>query len=299
MFKKTFLIFFITISLPSFILAAGYQPLVSDIPLKSAANSQSLQEFLKVVYNWGVFVAVGLAVLFIIFGGIQYMTTDSVFKKDEGRKRVVAAVAGLLIVLSSWLILNQINPRIFENSLNLGTLDKSKLNTSAITVGGVVVGGGGNNTQTGGNNTQNNGGQINTSGEGGQIVPIPNGITVKDGAGRNISSLISNKLVTLDNSLDGDGISWRVTEGYPPTRTHLSPCHANGTCVDTNFTNSRQATAANITNFINSANSAGLKAVYEVSSESEKQALISQGVPATNIITYSGITAPHFSVYNR
>ncbi len=124
------------------VYAFAYVPLVSDAPLKSAANSQNLQEFLKIVYNWGVLIAVGLAVLFIIFGGIQYMTTDSVFKKDEGRKRVVAAVAGLLIVLSSWLILNQINPKIFENSLNLGTLDKSKLNTSPITAGGVVVGGG-------------------------------------------------------------------------------------------------------------------------------------------------------------
>jgi len=63
------------------------------------------------------------------------MTTDSVFKKEEGRKRVVAAVAGLLIVLSSWLILNQINPQIFDNNLNLGTL-KGNLDTKPIDFGG-------------------------------------------------------------------------------------------------------------------------------------------------------------------
>jgi len=120
----------------------AYVPLVSDSTLKSVASSQNLQEFLKKIYEWGVGIAVTLSILFIIFGGIEYMTTDSVFKKDEGRKRITAAVAGLLIVLSSWLILNQINPKIFDNDLNLGSLD-GKMNTNPITVGGAVVDGGG------------------------------------------------------------------------------------------------------------------------------------------------------------
>ncbi len=96
-----------------------YVPLVSDGPLNNAAKSANLSEFLITIYNFGVGIAVALSVLFIIFGGIQYMTTDAMFKKEEGRKRITAAVAGLLIALSSWIILNQINPKIFQNDLTL------------------------------------------------------------------------------------------------------------------------------------------------------------------------------------
>jgi len=111
--------------IPKLVLA--YVSLVPSSPLGSAASSGNLQGFLKTLYQWGVGVAVALAILFIIFGGIEYMTTDSVYKKDEGKKRITAAVSGLLIVLASWLILNQINPRIFNNDLGL---DGSKIDSA-------------------------------------------------------------------------------------------------------------------------------------------------------------------------
>ncbi len=119
MFKIIISIFFIYFFIPLISLAQGYQPLVSDGPLNNAAKSANLSEFLITIYNFGVGIAVALSVLFIIFGGIQYMTTDAMFKKEEGRKRITAAVAGLLIALSSWIILNQINPKIFQNDLTL------------------------------------------------------------------------------------------------------------------------------------------------------------------------------------
>jgi type IV secretory pathway VirB2 component (pilin) len=144
---------FIFLTIPYFTLAVGYQPLVSDSPLKSAASGGNLEQFLKQIYDWGVMVAVALAILFIIFGGIEYMTTDSVFKKDQGKKRVTAAVAGLLLVFSSWLVLNQINPQIFNNSLNLGTLNTKGLNTAPIDFGGTVIDGGGIPTNTPDTNT--------------------------------------------------------------------------------------------------------------------------------------------------
>jgi len=131
-FTSAFSIFYL---IPNFVLA--YVPLVTDGPLASLGTNPDLKVFLVTIFNWGIGVAVALSVLFIIFGGVEYMTTDAVFKKEDGKKRIQAAVVGLLIALSSWLILNQINPKIFVNDLSLnGDLIKGagQLNTGVSNV---------------------------------------------------------------------------------------------------------------------------------------------------------------------
>jgi hypothetical protein len=156
--KKIFYLLILLNPLISF--AQGYQPLVSNSPISSAASSVNLEEFLKQIFNWGIGAAVALAILFIILGGVQYMTTDAIFAKEEGRKRIQAAVAGLLIALSSWLILFTINPKIFENSLGLSNLGNS--NTTPVNVGGGDIGG---NNSPGTNPPTNQNPPINPGGE--------------------------------------------------------------------------------------------------------------------------------------
>ena len=153
--KKIFPLFTLFL-IPDIVL--GYTSLVPSSPIGAAASSLNLQSLLKTMYVWGVNVAVALAILFIIFGGIEYMTTDSIFKKEEGKKRVTAAVAGLLIVFASWLILNQINPKIFVNdlSLNENLIQGSKpLDTGGTGTSGSTSGTG-SNTSSGGS-TETNG----------------------------------------------------------------------------------------------------------------------------------------------
>jgi hypothetical protein len=48
----------------------------------------------------------------IIIGGIQYVSTDSWNGKDLGKKRIQAALGGLILALSSFLILNSIDPSL-------------------------------------------------------------------------------------------------------------------------------------------------------------------------------------------
>ena len=288
-FSSAFLFSFFT---PIYAQTKSYVPLVPDLPISGGQGGGELGTFLLEIFQWGTGVAVALAVLMIILGGVQYMTTDAFFKKEQGKERIKAAVIGLLLALSGWLILNQINPDILKNT-NLA-LDPKNFS------GGVDLPGGGNNT-TAGSGVGSNVGNIGTSGgtPTGNIVPIPEGIVIKDGAGKNIDAVMVDKLSALNTALNNSGINWRVTEGYPPTRTHLSSCHTNGTCIDANFTGGSLSSANNIIQFINAAKSAGLRPVYEVASSAEKYSLISQGVPAENIINYGGITAPHFSVYNQ
>ena len=55
-----------------------------------------------------------LGVVMIILGGVQYMTTDAVSKKEDGKEMISNSVAGIVLALASWLILNLINPHLTD-----------------------------------------------------------------------------------------------------------------------------------------------------------------------------------------
>ena len=57
-----------------------------------------------------IMVAGVLAVIMIMLGGIQYMSSDAISGKEEGKEKITQALFGLLLAIASWLILNTINP---------------------------------------------------------------------------------------------------------------------------------------------------------------------------------------------
>ncbi|MFM2339723.1 MAG: hypothetical protein RLZZ360_359 [Candidatus Parcubacteria bacterium] len=88
----------------------------------------------------------------------------------------------------------------------------------------------------------------------------------------------------------------RVTEAMPPSRQHKSACHSNGTCVD--YSKSGGMSASEVSRVVTAASANGLRAVYEVQTQSQKDSLVSAGVSAGNILVLgSWISAPHFSIY--
>ena len=95
---------------------------------------------------------------------------------------------------------------------------------------------------------------------------------------------------------------WRVTESWPPTFTHQNDCHSIGDCADVNFDpndGDNPAPAADVQAFVEAARANNLRAVYEVKTEEQKQALIDGGVDNGNVSQVTRITNPHFSVYLR
>lgn len=54
--------------------------------------------------------AAAMAVFMIVFGGIEWMMSDSFIAKSEGKKRIFDAIKGLVLALGSYLILITINP---------------------------------------------------------------------------------------------------------------------------------------------------------------------------------------------
>ncbi len=88
----------------------------------------------------------------------------------------------------------------------------------------------------------------------------------------------------------------RVTEAMPPTRVHKSVCHTQGTCVD--YSKQGGMTPAEVLAVVNAAKANGLRPVYEVKTQAQKDALTAGGVPAGSVMVLgSWISAPHFSIY--
>ncbi len=88
---------------------------LTDIPgLTQNGTNSNMLATLQFIFKWGIAVAVLLAILMTIIGGVQYMTTDAMFAKEEGKHKIQSAIMGLLLALSAWIILYTINPRILE-----------------------------------------------------------------------------------------------------------------------------------------------------------------------------------------
>ncbi len=89
----------------------------------------SFSDFLNSSFNFGLALAALLAVIMITIGGFEYMGSESVFKKGEGRERIKNAVIGLILALLIYLILFTINPNLlkFDVTFQKVKLDKGSL----------------------------------------------------------------------------------------------------------------------------------------------------------------------------
>ena len=66
-----------------------------------------------------------LAVVMIVMGGIEYMTSELISSKEAGKETIRNALLGLLLALGAYLILNTINPDLLKVCLN--TLPKAEI----------------------------------------------------------------------------------------------------------------------------------------------------------------------------
>jgi hypothetical protein len=135
------LLFLISLLPLSSASAAPYIPLISEFPqVQPDAKTGDFAGYVNFIIQLVIGLTGILAVLMIIVGGIQYVSTDSWTGKDSGKKRIQAAVGGLILALSSFLILNSIDPSLtylnFAKSLKPGgDLKESKFNIVAEGVG--------------------------------------------------------------------------------------------------------------------------------------------------------------------
>ncbi len=98
-------------------------PGLTDAANTSAVNANSLANFFNNLYKYLIGLAATLAVIMIIWGGLEISTKDSVSKQSDGKERIYQAIIGLVLVLSPVLVFSIINPAILNLSINLPPLD--------------------------------------------------------------------------------------------------------------------------------------------------------------------------------
>ena len=87
----------------------------------STSQGNDLNAFLGQVFYFGLAVAAALALIMMIWGGIEYMTTDAWQGKDDARKRITDALVGLGLAMISYIILYTINPCLVQFKASTAT----------------------------------------------------------------------------------------------------------------------------------------------------------------------------------
>ncbi len=82
-------------------------------------KSGDLSELFNALFNLAVLVGSIIAVILIAAAGIEYMTSDAAGKKGDAKNRIRNALVGLLLLLATYIIFEQINPSINDMELDL------------------------------------------------------------------------------------------------------------------------------------------------------------------------------------
>ncbi|MBP6879845.1 MAG: hypothetical protein KBF62_01335 [Candidatus Pacebacteria bacterium] len=229
-----------------------------------------------------------IVVITFVYGGIMWMGTDSIFKKTDAKQRMEDAALGTLLLIGAYIILNTINPNLVDIKIYIPS-SFTTLKVEEITDSGEVLT---IEYSTEAGECPKDCSKLN--GETGTDVPY-------ESTGDSVASGLKSDLQVLTQKLSGAGISWTTTEAWEPSRTHKAHCHSVGTCIDANFrglADNSNPPPEKVKSFIESGLSIGLCPIYEVETESQRNAVINAGVDPKYVKNYGGwISAPHFSVY--
>lgn len=119
------------ISLSPLIASADYNLMAPLGPLSGTVNLTAYVQgaFVVIIGLAGV-----LAVVMIVWCGIQLMGNPSVAKKGEAKSCITNSIIGVLLAAGAWIILNTVNSQLVSSDLNLG-------NTAVLPVLGAPVNG--------------------------------------------------------------------------------------------------------------------------------------------------------------
>mgnify|MGYP001586349386 CR=1 FL=1 len=115
------IIFLAVSALSLFMLSAVYAHAVLLENLGGGVNADADPgEYFNKIYRLMVGVTGVLAVIMIVVGGLEYIASAAnPSAKESAKKRIWAAIGGLLLALSSYLILQTINPNLVNFNLNI------------------------------------------------------------------------------------------------------------------------------------------------------------------------------------
>lgn len=118
------IIAFLTVSLVIGVATASAQNYTPLVPLPGTVvqggTTTNLSSYLSGIIKLLIALGGALAILFAIIGGTQYVAASTNPSLKEGAKeRLMGALIGLAIILTSYLLLNSINPKLVQFNLAL------------------------------------------------------------------------------------------------------------------------------------------------------------------------------------
>lgn len=115
----------------------GDYELLAPLPnLEKVSQNNPLGTYIPYIFRLAIGLAAVAAVVMIVLGGVQYMTTDAIQGKEQGKARIKNAIIGLVLVISAWLILNTINPNLLDIDLTIEPAVVSKPAGGSVQLGG-------------------------------------------------------------------------------------------------------------------------------------------------------------------
>jgi hypothetical protein len=111
-----FLLVLSVLSLPVFVFASDIPPFQPIVPIPNITSVEGITfyDYVNQIFRLSISLGAILAVLMIVYGGFEYMTSEALGGKKGGLSKLQNAFGGLLLLVSVTLILQVINPCILE-----------------------------------------------------------------------------------------------------------------------------------------------------------------------------------------
>ncbi len=293
----------------------SYQLLAPIEGTQVPISNEGLTAYLQLIFKYAIGFAGIITVLSMVYAGIEYIGSGaSLTSQADAKNRMKAAFIGLALALTSYVILNTINPELVNFELKLPPIQIAgntgvESGPEKIVRLGKDVGNAAINALTS-RSTDNRLGKTDCT----DCVKLDRTtFTIKNND--QVAPELASKLLKLNDSLKQAGVNWRITEAWPPTSKHVSTCHYNGTCIDANLSSHvstedgsvQSFDTKGIVTFIRNAESAGLRPVFEVKTNSDAEIVLGSSdlskqekeTISSHLKVIPKITAPHFSVYNQ
>lgn len=114
LFALGVLIFFSLISIAASPANAQEETSKLSVPFGGQVEFTSPAQYIKAIYNFSLGIGSVLALFLIVIGGIRYTLSEAVTNKSDSKDQIRGAVIGLILLLTSFLILQTVNPKITD-----------------------------------------------------------------------------------------------------------------------------------------------------------------------------------------